>query len=291
MYTFEATLQPSVTSSCIDLQHVGGPKLHVQTWGNADPLLFFIHGFGEGCFVWNHIVPALRCHGSAITIDLRGHGDSARDTTCTYSTTAHVMDISESFQALCTRPVIIVGHSLGAEIAIHMAAMHRSRVLGVVLVDGGPQLNSEAAAYVRRKFSSQPWCYETIDEYVRYLQDKLPLASPLLLHWLAPQALRGNFDGGYQLKCDKALITSLEGSDKELLWSLFRSIVCPLLIIRGAASALLSRRIAIKMVQENSHCSLRTVPDAGHAVMLDNPSGFIAVLHEFISRTKRHTNR
>jgi pimeloyl-ACP methyl ester carboxylesterase len=100
---------------------------------------------------------------------------------------------------------------------------------------------------------------------------------------LAPYAIREEPAGGYRLKCDKAVVNGCDRMDDEARWSLFKSIRCPLLLIRGSGSAVLSRSTAGKMAQGNTRCSMKTVPFAGHAVMLDNPSGFLAVLGSYLA--------
>jgi pimeloyl-ACP methyl ester carboxylesterase len=232
---------------------------------------------GDGSFVWHHIMASLDDLGSAAAIDLRGHGDSPRDPACAYTTEHHVLDVCAALRKVCARPVVLVGHSLGAEIALRLWATERDRIRGLVLVDGGPQLASDAMAFSREQFAMQPWCYRSIDEYVDHLQERLPLTVAPLLRALAPHALRTDVRGGFQLKCDRALST-YQRTPESSLWPLFSAISCPILLIRGAGSAILPQSIAMRMTRENARCALQTVPLAGHAVMLDNPFGFVAAL-------------
>lgn len=251
--------------------------LNVRVWGDGDPLFFFIHGLGDGCFIWHHIVPSVAHLGSAAAVDLRGHGDSPRDPMQEYAIRTHVHDVAAALDKHCPQPVIVVGHSIGAQIAVHLAATRPDRIRGLVLVDGGPELNDAALAVTRQQFAEQPWSYPTQDAYVDRLQQKLPLAAPSLLREVASQALRADPEGGYRLKCDRALVRCLQ-ANQAAGWPVFRSIDVPILAIRGAGSAILPRASALRMTQENARCVLASVPLAGHAVMLDNPSGFISAL-------------
>jgi pimeloyl-ACP methyl ester carboxylesterase len=96
--------------------------------------------------------------------------------------------------------------------------------------------------------------------------------------------------GGFCLRCDRALTVFDDGPDDESLWPLFRSIRCPVLLMRGAASAHLQRSVAERMTRELPNCSLETIRNAGHAIMLDNPVGFIAALRRFITRLRIPTS-
>jgi pimeloyl-ACP methyl ester carboxylesterase len=214
-------------------------------------------------------------------MDLRGHGESDHDPNRGYSIAHYVKDVLTALDTFCPQPVQIIGHSLGAEIAMHVAMRHEVKVEGVVLVDGGPELNAGAMTHLQDEFLRQPWHYRTIDDFVLYQQSKLPLAQPALLKALAPHALRGQTNGGYQLRCDRA-IAECPDSEGETLWPVFRSIRCPVRVVRGEASSMLTRVTAARMAHELPWCSLETVPFAGHAVMLDNPSGFDVALGRYV---------
>jgi pimeloyl-ACP methyl ester carboxylesterase len=252
-------------------------ELNAQRWGEGAPRLFFIHGLGHGCFIWHHIVPSLAHLGAAMAVDLRGHGDSPRDPLETYAVQTHVLDVLATLRGACPEPVIVVGHSIGAEIALRVAAAQPGWVRRLVLVDGGPELDDAALEALRQQFSEQPWSYSTIEEYAQRLRQNLPLAAPPLLRLVAAQALRADSAGGFRLKCDRALVNCL-GSKGTSIWPLFRAISIPMLAIRGAGSAILPRSVAVRMTRENPRCVLQSVPLAGHAVMLDNPLGLLSAL-------------
>ena len=62
-----------------------------------------------------------------------------------------------------------------------------------------------------------------------------------------------------------------------------RAIQCPTLVVRGAASDIMSPDVADKMVEEVlPNGKLAIVPQAGHSVMTDNPEGFKQMVGEFV---------
>ena len=69
----------------------------------------------------------------------------------------------------------------------------------------------------------------------------------------------------------------------EAQWDALARISCPTLVVRGAASDILSADTADKMVDEVlPDGRLAVVPLAGHSVMTDNPEGFEEALSPFL---------
>ena len=141
-----------------------GSQLNVRLRGRGEPRLLLIHGFGDGSFVWDPILLNLKHYASA-ALDLRGHGDSQWDPLQRYSVDDHVEDAAHVLDTLRLEDMVLVGHSLGAEVALRLAHRFPIRVRGLVLVDWGPDPNPQSKALVRDQFSGQGWQYASTSEY------------------------------------------------------------------------------------------------------------------------------
>ena len=259
-------------------------SLNVQTWGVGKPTVLLLHGFAEGAFVWNHIAPVLAAHATVAAVELRGHGDSPRGPEAHYEPTTYAEDVLEVMKyRFAGRPVTLIGHSLGATVAIHVASMARDQVHGLALVDGGPGLNLDAIRHIHQQFLAQSWFHESINSFTTELQRRYPLSDLRLLQGVAECALRSLPSGGYELKCDRQLLSIERPPDDALLWERLRSFDGPVRVIRGAMSAVLSLRAAASMANALPDCRFYTVPMAGHAVMLDNPDEFLLAIERFLS--------
>lgn len=75
--------------------------------------------------------PALRC----IAFDLPGHGGSDPAADGAYAVEDLAAALGAVIDSLALRRVVLVGHSLGASVVSEYAKRHRSRVLGLLLVD------------------------------------------------------------------------------------------------------------------------------------------------------------
>jgi pimeloyl-ACP methyl ester carboxylesterase len=212
-------------------------------------------------------------------------GDSDWDTHSRYHSVAHLDDLNFVLHALDLKKIILVGHSLGGEIAIRLTAQHPERIIGLVIVDFGPELDREATAHVRREFVAESRVYADYGDYADQLKGKRPLIGPELRGAIAKGALRLRMQGGCELKRDPAIGTAERFNTHALppLWRMLKDILCPVLVVRGIASSVLPLSVAHRMVEELPSGHLASIKLAGHAVMTDNPEDFATAALSFIT--------
>jgi len=109
------------------------PTSSLHEEGHGEPTFLLIHGFGDGGFIWIDLLPRLASISRAIAIDLRGHGDSDWDIHSRYSAAAHLDDIDFVIDKLGLTDIVLIGHSLGGEIALRLAARHPKLVRGIII--------------------------------------------------------------------------------------------------------------------------------------------------------------
>jgi len=102
---------------------------------DAEPVLA-IHGITSSSASWVAVARALGDRAGLVAVDLRGRGDS-RELPAPYGLAAHARDMLAVLDACAVERGVVVGHSLGAYIAVRLAAEHHDRVRALVLVDGG----------------------------------------------------------------------------------------------------------------------------------------------------------
>src|SRR6201996_5837889 len=93
---------------------VGGTRIVADRLGDpAAPAVVFLHGGGQTRRSWGRAAAAVAERGwQAITVDLRGHGESDWSDDGDYRVTTFAHDVLEVLRALPPRPVL-VGASLG----------------------------------------------------------------------------------------------------------------------------------------------------------------------------------
>jgi pimeloyl-ACP methyl ester carboxylesterase len=118
-------------------------RLVVRDSGGEGKPVVLVHGLGFGQRSWDRVAPRLRAEGlRVVSYDLRGHGGS--DVSGDYSPSAFEADLAAVLEQLRLEKPVLVGHSLGATIALDYAASHKS-CAGVVCVEGGLPLELPSA--------------------------------------------------------------------------------------------------------------------------------------------------
>jgi esterase len=257
-------------------------SLNTTVWGRARPTLFCIHGFGDGAFVWEPLFDSLGLDGNGIALDLQGHGASSRATEGRYSTAAHMRDALAAFEQFDLHDVVLIGHSLGAAVAAHLAITHQRRVRALVVIDSGPELRAEATQRMMTQFRSQRWEYASAEEYAGILSRRHPLAPPASIESYARGALRPRAPRGVELRCDPALKEMVFGPESAQAWAALTALDRPVLLARGGMSAVLPSDAARRYAAALPRGRLVNVPLAGHAVMVENPVGYLSAVRDFL---------
>lgn len=281
------------TSQRVPAAH--GLSLHVLHWSHEGVPLVLVHGFGNDARIWDDFAPQVAPHYRTLALDLRGHGDSDRDPELRYAYEDHVTDLEAVTEALGIERLVLVGHSLGGRVSTLFAGRHPERMAGLVIVDAGPELDPRGTTRIRLDVQkSADQSFASVAEYERALAHAYPAAAPEALARMARHGLRRREDGRFERKTDPAFgrararlsEAELEASERETtarLWEALRRIACPTLVVRGAASDVLSADCADRMVEDTlARGSLAVVPRASHSVMIDNPKGFAEAVCGFV---------
>jgi pimeloyl-ACP methyl ester carboxylesterase len=271
-----------------------GLTLHALEWSSEGTLLLFLHGFSNDAHVWDPVAPAFTAHYRVIALDHRGHGDSDRDPEGRYDHETMARDVNAVLESLGVSRVVLVGHSLGGRVAMRFAGLFPEKVAGLVIVDSAPELDARGTTRIRLDVQQQDPSFASRKDYERVLARQYPATRAELLAKLAVHWTRERPDGRFELKLDPAFMRGRKGvSEEELarwsaeeakhLWGALEKLPCPALVVRGAASDVLSADVADKMADDVlKQGKLEVIPRAGHSVMLDNPEAFEKALSAFV---------
>lgn len=115
---------------------VPGGDVTVGRWGDSGPVVLGLHGITAHHQCWPFVAGALATDHQFVAPDLRGRGGS-RDLPGPYGMAAHADDAAAVLRSVTDEPAVVVGHSMGAFVALVLAHRHPALVRSVILVDGG----------------------------------------------------------------------------------------------------------------------------------------------------------
>jgi pimeloyl-ACP methyl ester carboxylesterase len=254
-------------------------RLHYYDWGGAGTPLVLLHGFLAHGYVWHALAPKLRPRYRPIAPDQRGHGDSSH-APGRYRTDDLVADLAALVDQLGLGRCALLGFSLGGAVAARYAAQRPEQVERLAIVDIGPRIGSE------RPFPAggppEPASWSSVDEATDFQLAGHPYPPDrAYLRAVNERGLRRREDGRFVWKWDPALLEREWPLEDPAFWAALRAIRCPVLVVRGAESFVLSDRTAREMVGRLPDARSVVVPRARHAVHEENPAAFEQAVREF----------
>jgi esterase len=271
--------------------HAGGAELHLLEWGDpgAAPVLL-IHGMRAHARWFTPVGPALAAGYRALSLDLRGHGESAH--TPPYGHAVYGDDVSALVDALALEQPILVGHSMGGGVAVRAAARLGPRLRALVIVDA-PLAPPPRPARVPPAAFAAP-ASRTASEFASWSEARArfklrpgdTVADSELLDHLARHSLRALPDGRFAWRFDPNVAQRSEPAQRAPTAPDTSAIRCPVISIWGSESPLL-RRIDPRDVSERfpsaTFTAVEMIAGAHHHVFLDQPAAFNQTLLRYLS--------
>ncbi|WP_407361623.1 alpha/beta fold hydrolase [Microbacterium sp. LBN7] len=244
-------LAPKGTPVTLLEYEYGGATLIAETFGEGEHTFLLLHGIGMGRSVYLDVVQ--RLDGRVIALDLPGFGE-APEPTRNLTMERHADLVAAYLRHTGEEPVIVIGHSMGSQIAAELAARHPSLVAKVILA--GPTVDKAA-----RNVASQ----------ARYLLIDLLGERPLVIWRGAREYLRG---GPHLIRKIRATIVH-EPEDA------FARIDCPVLVLRGEDDPLAPMSWCQAIIDAIPGAELKVIPDHGHGTLITDSEPAARLIQRF----------
>jgi pimeloyl-ACP methyl ester carboxylesterase len=274
-------------------------RLHYVDWGNNDaPPLLLVHGGRDHCRNWDWVAEALKDDYHIIAPDLRGHGDSQWMLGGSYNQIDYVYDIAQLLHQTESRPVTIIGHSLGGSVSTTYTGLFPESVSKLVSIEGmGPppqmikdRLEQPAADRLHlwikdlRKIASRlPRRYQSLEEAYERMQTENPHLTEERARHLTIHGSNQNEDGSFSWKFDNYVRAFPPiGLPYDEQFKLFERITCPTLLVRGTESWASdpSKDGRAKYFKD---VTVANIENAGHWVHHDQLDEFLGIVKRFLA--------
>lgn len=258
-------------------------SLHYLDWGTIGrPPLVCLHGITQTAHSWDEVAPSLARSHHVRALDQRGHGDSTWAPDGDYRLSTQSRDVERFIETQSDRPAVIVALSMGGLVALTLTARRPELVRALVVVDIAPEVKRGGVDNIR-SFVAATDELDTFDEFVARAHAFNPRRTLDNIRERLRHNLKRLPNGRWTWKYDPMLRNpSRVGDEIGELWERAASIRCPVLIVRGGESDILAPEVAARFGTIVG-AEVRTIEGAGHSVMGDNPTGFLAAVEPFLA--------
>jgi pimeloyl-ACP methyl ester carboxylesterase len=273
----------STSSGVQRLHYVEGPA-------NGSTLLL-LHGVTRCWRDWELLLPELTKEWHVIALDHRGHGESDH-VPDGYRVIDYARHVAEFVRAESAAPIVVLGHSLGAMVALHLAAECPELIAGAALED--PPFHTMGRHIGTTPYRAQ---FAGMEQVARCGGDVEALTDGLAgIRLPGPQGevrlgdIRDRASLRFSAECllelDPEIFTPLvagrwlDGFDHTALWSRVKR---PLLLLQGDArhGGALADDDADLAESSAPQCRRVRFDGVGHQIHRTNPAHFTAVLRQW----------
>ncbi len=272
---------PQVMARVVN-EPVFGAQVHLREAGiKNQKILLLVHGIGDRAgSVWDELLPELAEDYHVVAPDLPGFGLSSKGNHL-YSPEAYGNFLAWLIKSLPTKPVTLVGHSLGGGIALMFSSRSDADLERLILIDSVGVLHRLAVGqnFIRQLLKIDvPYSSASIETPLGNIASlllekasRLPINSEILL---SSSFMRQKF-----LAADPTRIAALALVDSDYSLLLSKPQV-PTWLIWGEKDEIAPLRIAKILDWNLPQSKLNVLPESGHSPMLDNLSKFrVALQH------------
>ncbi len=264
-------------------------QVHYLEWGrsSARPVVC-LHGGGQTAYMWEELGATLATTHHVLAPDLPGHGDSDPiDAMDRHSLAATIPPLLDEFGI---ERAAFVGASLGGIVSLTLAARKPEVAVAIALIDIGHRLEDEGVNRII-DFMTRHESFGSLEEAAAEVAEYLPHRRQVKVDNLR-RNLRQRPDGRWEWKHSYGRRLRSAGQPpggwRQLLAGLdaeVTGLTCPVLVLRGAKSDVLSSEGAEEVAALIPDAQLATVGSAGHHAAGDNPETTVSLVRAFLAET------
>jgi pimeloyl-ACP methyl ester carboxylesterase len=240
--------------------------LEYQLYGQGEPAVFLIHGWCGNAAYWRAQIEALKARYTVVALDLAGHGASGANRS-DWSIANYAGDVASIARQVPNARIVLVGHAMGATVALAAVPRIGSRVIGVIAVDALRSVGLPPPAAAAIVAEVAPFRADFVGAMRKLVSESLfeKGADPLLVQKVA-------YD--MSLRSPAVAIPTLEKLRALDLATVTAAVHVPVYAINSDLMPTAEERIRKSLPD----FTLDVVPHSGHFLMLEAPERFNPLL-------------
>jgi pimeloyl-ACP methyl ester carboxylesterase len=263
---------PQSAQESVKYSRVNNLNIHVCSAGKGTPLLL-IHGFMGMIYDWRSNIPELGKRFSVFALDLPGFGYSEKPLSFDYTSSTYAEFIVSFLDLHNIKRVVLVGNSMGGQIALMICLKYPDRVSGLVLIDSGGY--PQSVEFLPFRLLKVP----VIGEISMALLDRNIIRTMLrkgiyydgsLVNDEIVDVYNSVYNTANARKMPPRIMRRIM-KDEANIASHLSEIRCQTLIIWGANDKVISPSRAKQFHHDIKQAALLMVPEAGHMPHVEQP--------------------
>lgn len=252
---------------------VDGENIHYVDEGKGPPVVL-IHGFGGHTYSYRYLIPELAPDHRVVALDLLGFGYSERVSDADYSHQAQAGRVLGLMDALGIEKASLVGHSMGGEVAMRVAAAHPERVdrLALVASVSGDRVRALPVTPLVKPFLPLSSVLFGKQMFRASFFDKSKATDEVWRAYHEPATIRGSMDGLYK-------IMKHTRGDPPIQVT---SITAPVLLMSAEHERIIPRWMSRRLRERFPEAETAVIGEAGHVLLEERPAECNAVLRRFL---------
>jgi pimeloyl-ACP methyl ester carboxylesterase len=111
-------------------------NVHIEyrLYGSGDPAVLLVHGWASDANYWHEQLDVLKAHYTVAALNLAGHGASGANRS-DWSIANYAQDVAAVAREIPNPHLVLVGHTMGGDVALAAVPLIGPRVIGVVAVE------------------------------------------------------------------------------------------------------------------------------------------------------------
>ncbi len=264
---------------------INGINSHVWEIGSGIPLVF-IHGFMGATYDWRFNIPELGKHFAVKAFDLPGFGYSDKPLDFSYSCEGYAEFVKAYLDERSIKKAVLVGNSMGGQIALGTYLKYSDRVSALILIDSGGYPRSVRLLLFRLlKIQMIGTVIMSLitRSAVRYVLKNDILRDGSIVTDDAVNYYYNVYKTANARKIPPVVVRNMI-KDEQHIHSKFNEVKCPTLVIWGAQDKVIPPYYAELFKEEISNARLMIVEDAGHMPQIDKAKVVNDAVIDFISK-------
>lgn len=282
-----------------------GIEMAYGFWPGAGQTVVGLHGVTASYVNFVGIADRLAGRRPLLALDLRGRGDTDKPSDGPFGMAQHADDVATAMRAFDLSSTVVVGHSMGAYVALALAERHPELVSGVVLIDGGLPLAAPPGVAVEQildvvlapQMARLRTTYESFDAYLDFWRALPPFEGERWNDWVETY-LRYDLGGRPPAMRPKASEAAVRGDfvdtlQTQALRDRLLTVKVPVLLLRATEGfnpgqpPLLPDELVAQEGAVVADFTDRVVPDTTHYTIALGPRGASIVADAIVEWTDR----